>query len=172
MSAQDKSAIGFPPSVLARLARVAADETGGNIAEFALAAVILFSLVFAIMGFSMVMFSHVMTSEAARAGARYAIVRGDTWTSNCRAPGFANCIAQRDDIQTFVKSAVPSISKNLTVDTTWLNSSGSNCGGANSCKSPGNQVQVTATYTYLVMFPFINPQKFRMTSTSQMVIAQ
>jgi Flp pilus assembly protein TadG len=167
-----KSALQRCRTAVARGSCAGREEAGSTLIEFALCAVVLFTIMFGIMAFSMVMYCSLMTSQAARQAARYASVRGNSWTTDCTAPGSANCIAQKDDIQALAQKVVAVNSKNLKVDTTWLSSSGVACGTADSCKAPGNLVKVTATYSYSAIFPLVPTQSYSMSSTAQMVIAQ
>jgi Flp pilus assembly protein TadG len=175
MREQIKSVIAVPPITLVQLARIIAGDAGNNVVEFALAATVFLTVVFGVMAFSMVVFYDLLTSNAAREGTRYAVVRGSSWASDCSTPGPANCTAQTADVQTYARSRAAFAgvnTSNLAVSTTWLTSSGGSCGTADSCKVPGNRVKVTATYSYAIAFPFITGQTFTMSSTSQMVIAQ
>ena len=141
--------------------------------EFALSLTILLTVVFGIMGTSVALYSYFFVSEAAREGTRYAIVRGDSLTTDCAAPTSATCIAQGADIQTYIRNLnFPGINtSNVAVTTTWLTSTGGACGTADSCKVPGNQVQVSVQYTYPYSIPFVPTQSLNLTSKSQMVIA-
>lgn len=160
-----------PPSV-ARTWRAAHRESGETIIEFALTALVLFTIMFGIMAFSLVMFCYLMTSQAARQGARYAMVRGNSWSGDCNKPSPANCVAQEADIQAYAQSLVSVNSNNLKLDATWLSSTGVACGNADSCKSPGSIVKVTATYTYSEVFPLVTNQSYTMTSTAEMTVIQ
>jgi Flp pilus assembly protein TadG len=150
------------------------DEDGSNLVEFALSVMILVSTMLGIMASSLAAYSYFYVSDAAREATRYAIVRGSTLGSDCTAPGYATCIAQTGDISTYVKNlGFPGINAaNLKVVTTWLTSTGGACGTGDSCKAPGNQVQVTVTYTAPFHVPFVPTHILNMTSTSQMFIAQ
>jgi Flp pilus assembly protein TadG len=155
-------------------APAAGNEEGSSLVEFALSAAILLALVLGIMGFSLVAYSYLYVSDAARQGTRYAMVRGNSQTSDCTAPGPANCIAQTADIQTYVQNgALPGLKgSNLTVTSTWLTSAGASCGTTDSCKSPGNQVRVTVSYSYPLSLGYLPHQTFSMSSRSQVFIAR
>jgi Flp pilus assembly protein TadG len=156
----------------ARAWRVARQESGAIQIEFAFCAIVLFTIMFGIMAFSLVMYCDLMTSNAARQGARYASVRGNSWSSDCTAAGNANCIAQQADIQSFAQNVVAVNSNNLKITTTWLSSTGVSCGTDDSCKSPGSQVKVTAKYSYKAIFPLVPTQNYTMTSTAVMTVIQ
>lgn len=183
MRARIQSGTGLKHMVLlrpffSRLARAAASENGDSLVEFAMAATIFFTVMFAIMNFSLVMYAYSYLADSAREATRYAMVRGSTWVNNggadCASPGPANCTAQTADIQTFVRNfGIPGLnSNNITVTSTWLTASGAACGATDACKPPGNQVRITVSYSYTVSIPLVPQQTFAMSSTSQMVVAQ
>jgi Flp pilus assembly protein TadG len=159
---------------LRALARKAGDQEGNSLVEFAMASGILLAAVISIMGFSLVAYSYLYVSDAARQATRYAMVRGNTQTGDCTAPGPATCIAQTADIQSYVQNgALPGINgNNLSVTTTWLTSSGGSCGTADTCKSPGNYVKSTASYSYPLSLGYLPKQTFSISSTSQMMVAR
>ena len=155
-----------------RLARARSEE-GATLVEIALSMTILLSTVFGIMILSLALYSYFYVSNAAREATRYAIVRGNSATTDCASPGTATCIAQGGDIQTYTRNlGFPGIiPNNLSVATTWLTNVGAACGTLDSCKTPGNRVQSTVTYSYVMSIPFVPTQTLSMTSTSQMVIS-
>src|SRR5579862_998691 len=81
----------------------AQDEEGSAIIELAWSSAIMLSVVFGIMAISVGLYSYNFVSNAAREATRYAIVRGNTFTTDCTAPGFATCIAQQADILAYVQ---------------------------------------------------------------------
>jgi Flp pilus assembly protein TadG len=154
------------------------DEDGAALVEIAFSIVILLSVVFGIMITSLALYSYFFVSEAAREGSRYAIVRGnhtslDPSEMDCTAPGYATCIAQTGDIQTYVRSlGFPGINTaNITATTTYLNPDGTACGTLDGCKLPTYQVKVTVTYPYPFNIPFVSSRTLTLSSTSQMVIS-
>jgi Flp pilus assembly protein TadG len=172
MKAHIKSRIVTSLPWRALLPRRLCEETGNAAVEFIFVAVMFFTFLCGIMGFSMLMFSDLMTSEAAREGARYAMVRGNSWTTDCTTPGPANCTAQQADIETYAKSVVVADPDNLHLSATWLTSTGAGCGTTDGCKSAGSLVKVTATYSYTFALPLLPNWKFPMSSTAQTVVAQ
>ena len=150
------------------------DENGSAMVEFALSAVMLLTASIGILGVSMVAYSYVFVSGAARDATRYAIVRGSTLKTDCTAPGYASCVAQVGDITQFVKrEAFPGInSDNISVSATWIDADGTPCGTSDSCKDPGNFVSVTVSYPYVLNVPFVPSKTFNVSGSSQMVIAQ
>jgi Flp pilus assembly protein TadG len=146
-----------------RVRRRAEHERGNTLAEFAVVLTTAMVLIFGIIDFGRAMYVYHLVGNAARAGARYAIVRG----SACTAPG---CPADATSIRTYVRSLMPELnSAAVTVNTNWSNSSG--CTTANN--APGCLVSVNVVYD-LSMFavPLLPNITMHMNSTSQMVISQ
>jgi Flp pilus assembly protein TadG len=134
--------------------------------ELTLALMAFLALLFGILEFSRALYVYHTVSNAARIGARWAMVRG----SRCAAP-LDNCNAAAPDVQTYVRSQIfggmdPA---QLTVDAAWP-------GGIRTCdasgpnNAPGCLVTVTATYQFGYALPWIAPQGFRLSSTSQTII--
>jgi Flp pilus assembly protein TadG len=176
-----------------RAVRAARREEGGTLVEMALVLSILFAMIFGIVEFSYALYAYNYVADAAREGARWAIVRGNTCYLNTPAldhcgtaisPGATNA-----DIQAHVVSlAYPGIDTTdyMTVSTTWITASAPSadtngnpisttftaCGTTSACKAPGNQVQVNVTYSFHISVPFSNPMTLPLQSTSTMVISQ
>ena len=152
----------------------AKDEAGSALIEAAAALTILLTVIFGTMSMSIAIYAYFVVADVARETTRYAMVRGNTFPTDCTAPGYANCIAQPADIQTYARSlGFPAINtSSVTVTTTWRTSAGAACGTADTCKTPGNQVHITVTYAYPLTMPFLSSRTLNLASTSQMVIAQ
>jgi Flp pilus assembly protein TadG len=149
-------------------------EEGAVLVEIAFSIVILLSVVFGIMAISLALYSYFFVSEAAREATRYAIVRGNSNSRpDCTSPGYATCIAQPTDIQSYVRDlAFPGVTaSNITATSTWWTSTGGACGTTDSCKIPGNRVQVTVSYPYPLSIPFGPQRTLTLASTSNMVVA-
>jgi len=163
-------------------------DEGATLVEMALATTILFALLFGVFEISLASYTYHYISDAAREGARWAIVRG----SNCYqdmpwAPSSFKCDATSDQIGDYVKSlGYPGIdARNITVTTTWhaahpVTASDppsttwdtTDCGDTDPCKVPGNEVQVTVTYYFPLSIPFWKSETLPISSTSTMVISQ
>jgi len=163
-------------------------EEGATLVEMALATTILFALLFGVFEISLASYTYHYISDAAREGARWAMVRG----SNCYqdmpwAPSSFKCGATTDQISDYVKSlGYPGIdSRNMTVTTTWHAAhhvttsdppsttwDSDDCGDTDPCKVPGNEVQVTVTYNFPLSIPFWKSETIPISSTSTMVISQ
>jgi Flp pilus assembly protein TadG len=159
------------------------DETGGAIVEMAVSCAVLFAMFFAVFELSLASYTYNYVSEAAREGARYAIVRGSESCTN--TPNLSNCNASPATIGNHVKSlAYPGINSaaNMTVATTYLTSTttGGSSGtsttwaacAAGTCNAPRNMVNVSVTYAYPLSIPFVPQRTLNLSSTSQMVVQQ
>ena len=157
---------------------------GATLVETAVSTAIVMMLLFGVFDMSLAFYTYHYVSDAAREATRYAIVRGNMCST--QTPNQTNCNATEPQIAAFVAGLnYPGIDpSNLEVTTTWntgtLQTSGhttwSTCGTSDSCKSPGNQVQVTVVYKFPLAIPFVNfvadLQTLHIGSTSSMVISQ
>jgi Flp pilus assembly protein TadG len=168
---QGQCKLGAPDSDTTRRAR---REAGGTLVEFALSATILTTLVFGVMAMCAALYIYHFVSDAAREGARYAIVRGSScstygkFTSDCPL----STTASPSPVQTYVRSLpFPGINpNNLTVSAAWSAYPTTKTCTA-PCNSPGDLVTVRATYSYSLSIPFVLTKTLSMSSTSEMVIA-
>ncbi|MEA2787107.1 MAG: hypothetical protein QOF71_3211 [Candidatus Eremiobacteraeota bacterium] len=130
--------------------------------EFAIASTIALTMIFGIVDFGRALYTYHLVSNAARAGSRYAIVRG----AACSVTG---CPATSDQIQTYVRGLAPGIDPaSLTVATAWP--------GAATCYGVANgqgcPVTVTVTYPFKFIVPLLPHFTMSMSSASTMVISQ
>jgi Flp pilus assembly protein TadG len=146
-------------------------EHGSASVEFAASASVLFLTLIGLMNICMAIYSYHYVSEAAREGARFAIVRGSACTSFASA-----CPAASSDVQTYVQSlGYPGIvSSNVIVTTTWTAyPTGTPCAPSTSpCNNPGDLARVKVSYAYPLSIPFWPSKTYTMTSTCAMVISQ
>jgi len=149
----------------------ASSEDGSTVVETALSTIALFTLVIGIIEISLALYTYHFTSEAAREGTRYAIVRGSSCNSSnsaCPAPALA------PDVQNYVRELrYPGINPAaITVTTTWPVTGTSCTPSSMPCNNPGNLVEVTVQYLFPLSIPFVPSSNLNMTSTSEMVISQ
>ena len=158
--------------------RILRCESGSALVEMALSAGLILCIFFAVIEFGFALYSYQDVNEIARDLTRYAIVRG----SQCGG-GMPNCgFTTSSTLQTYAQSAYtyPGIdTSKLTVTVTWYspstyaekNPTWSTCSGS-GCNAPGNMVQVTVQYPFLLSIPFWNATTLNVRSTSAMVISQ
>jgi Flp pilus assembly protein TadG len=154
----------------------AKNEHGSAILETALSLMVFLSFLFGVMQAGLALYSYNYIAEAAREGARYAIVRGATWGTPCASYTSSDCTATPAHVQSYVQNlAFPGINPSyLTVSTPVYTAyaSGSACPGSGPCNSAGNQVAITVTYNFPLNVPFIPLHTASMSSTAAMIIAQ
>lgn len=155
---------------------------GETLIEFAISAVITLSLLFAVMDLSRALYTYHFISFAAEQGARFAEVHGSGWTSGCSSSTGTTyaaplgCTASKFDIQTYVQSLTPpAVTKaNVTVNPQWLgkdiNGNSSICGTTKN--KAGCLVQVSVSYQFSYMVPFLPAAAQTMSATAQAVITE
>jgi Flp pilus assembly protein TadG len=173
------------------LLRFAREERGATLVEFAMTALLLVALLAAVLQWSLAMYAYHFTSYAAQEGARFAAVRGYTWskstTTNCSTsapPGFTmpyECTASASDIQNYVQSLATSgiNASNVTINTTssyvWPGTTPDCTSSCSTCSSNANSqgclVKVTVNYTFNLL-PLLKSSAFSMSATSEDAILQ
>ena len=160
------------------------EERGDTLLEFAISAIVIFTLLFGIMEFARAMYLYHFVSYAAQAGTRYAIVRGSSWSTACSSSttGFG-CNAANTDVTAYVKSIAPPgvDTSKLSVSATWpgtaAGSSGATCANTSTPaktndNNPGCIVQVQVTYPFTFIAPFMPTATPTFSATSQQTIQQ
>jgi Flp pilus assembly protein TadG len=144
-------------------------ERGSAAVEFALCALLLFTVLFGIMDFSRALYTYHFLANSAREATRYAIVRG----SACE-PIVSGCpVTTNLEIQNYVQQTLATASAGLlnanaiTTTTTWTA-----CASCKTAYDPGSTVQVQLTYVFQFILPFLPSSGITMQSTSQVVISQ
>jgi Flp pilus assembly protein TadG len=160
-------------------------ESGSALVEMALSAAVIFALFFGIIEFGFALYAYQYVDEAARQLTRYAIVNGSACTAmpNC---GFTD---SSTTLQTYARSnyIYPGLDPTkVTVKNTWYApvvytttgpqngtlASWSACGSGTGCNGPGDLIQVTVSYPFLLNIPFWRATTLTVSSTSSMVISQ
>lgn len=135
------------------------DNRGQTLVEFGLVAVVLVMLLLGVFEIGRMILAYTTVANAARAGARYAIVHG---TDN---------LASTDDIKTVVKnflSTAPVDTSTVTTDVSYPGDPRKT--GSTNCTNPGCVVVVTATYPYQPIITYFPWPTINFRSTSQGVI--
>jgi Flp pilus assembly protein TadG len=158
------------------LHRIAGEEHGSAMMEFALSAVVLLMVIFGIMDFSRAVYVYHFVSYSAQQGTRYAIVRGAHWGStSCASTTTLACNATAANVQSYVQSLATKgiTASKVTVTTTWpgtnLKGSSTGCGTANSS---GCLVKVKVSYSFSFILPFLPKSALGFTGTSEAVIQE
>lgn len=159
------------------------EEEGSTLVEFAVTVPLLMLLFFGVIQGMFAMYVYHYTAWAAQQGARYAIVRGYTWSQNattsCSTSLVYNCTASPANIQTYVQSLGAINASRLTINTSnsyvWPGTNpdgtGTGCTGTSKANSKGCLVKVTAYYSFNFV-PFVPLTGLTMGATSEKVILQ
>lgn len=142
-------------------------QDGQALVEFTLVFVLFVMLMFMIIEGARLILAHSTVSHAARAGVRYAIVRGSGSTCG------TGCPATPADIEQVVRKNASTL--NLTkVEVCWWKTTPdcvNNPADAKN-KGTGSIIQVRAQYDFSPVVGLIAQTKVSLSSTAQMVIAQ
>lgn len=154
-------------------------ERGATLVESAIVVSVFFLIIFGIVDFGRAIYTYHMVDNAARLGARFAMVRGST-CSHTASPDPWPCPTPTDGsaVRSYVRQQSLLLgSGSVTVTTAWGDPS---TGGANAgCTStaspyngPGCLVSVTVSYPFRFLLPLVPHATLSMSSTSRMVISQ
>jgi len=141
-------------------------ERGASLPETALVIAIVLTLMFGIIDFGRALYTYGFVAQLAREGARWAIVRGSECTKldHCPAQGGTT------DIEPYIQSLSEGATNASSIVATlqWPNCPN----GATGSNSPGCTAEVTVTYPFTFMLPYLPKAAITMSSTSEMVISQ
>lgn len=168
-----------PAKKLAQRPSMVLAEDGGSLVEMALACLILVPVLFGIIQLSIGLYCYHFAASAAREATRWAIVRGANCplnfsTAYC-SPTSADALgADANDISQYVKGLGYPFSGSVTTATQWCVNGGSSWTSCSTTQAntPGNQVQVTVTYSYPLIIPFVPSHTLNMGSVASMTIVQ
>ena len=150
-------------------------EGGSALVEFAASAILLFTLIFGVVECSRAVYTYHFVANVAEEAARYAIVRGASWSSPCASYSSTGCIASSSNVASFVQSQLPAgiLKSNLSVSTTWpgINATGTTC-SSSPANSSGCVVLIKVTYTFAFVSPLLPQRNLSLNSTSEMTVVQ
>lgn len=141
-------------------ARKLGGEHGQSLVEFALTSSVLLSFIFCLIESSLAFYSFNMISEAAREGARYAMVRG----SSCVTSTSSSCTVTAAQVNSYVTGlGWPNLGGGtLTPSTTFPDGN----------QNRASRVQVTVQYVLPVRVPYVPVRTMSMSATSVAYIVQ
>lgn len=167
---------------VARRFPAAKDEEGGSLVEMALSCLILIPILFGIVQLSIGLYCFHYAADAAREATRWAAVRGANCGSNfgaayCSPTSGQASGADGNDIAQYVRSLGYPFSGAVTTSAQWCASNGATPATWTSCSAggsnaAGNQVQVTVSYAYPLVIPFVPRNTLNVSSVSSMTIVQ
>ena len=155
-------------------------EAGSALVEFALASIVILTVLFGIIDLGRCLYSYNWLSNSARLGSRYMMVRGvncnpliDNYPDLSQWGGGAGCPALNSDVTALIQSQADGIDwSKVTVTTTCTTNNVGNtppCGVAGN--DPNSWVKVTVQYQFSFITPLVNQfltnGYWTMTSTSQ-----
>jgi Flp pilus assembly protein TadG len=134
-------------------------------------------VIFGIMECSLAVYAEHYIESAAASGARYATVRGSTYSGTaCASPSASYCEAGTSDIQSYIQAnAAPGIiASNISVTASWPGTTGGTgaCDSVQGNDSPGCLVTVTVTYPFTFILPAPLNQSITFRAVRSMVISQ
>ena len=130
------------------------DCRGQALVEFALCAVLLLALVFAVVEFGRMILCYTTIANAARIGARYAIVHG----------------SDNSGMQAVVNGFLQAGTVSISTATVSVNYPGKPDGTSSGCTAPGCRVSVTVSYPYDPLLSYFSLGSISLASSSQGVI--
>jgi len=145
---------------------------GQALFEILVSLTVFMTMLLAVIQMGLAAYSYHFISEAAREGARWAMVRGSACTSFTTA-----CPAAATDIQNYVKGlgypGINSAASAMTVTPSWCGPTSSTPPACSTgTNAPGQIVRVAIQYKFPVGIPFVPSSTITMNATSQMVISQ
>jgi hypothetical protein len=143
---------------------------GQALFEVLVSMIVFITMLLAVIQMGLAGYSYHYISEAAREGARWAMVRGSACTSFTTA-----CPAALTDIQNYVTGlAYPGITASaMTVTASWCGPTSSTPPACSTgTNAPGQIVRVAIQYKFPVGIPFVPASTITMNAMSQMVISQ
>jgi len=155
----------------------ARDEAGSALVEMALCIGLVLLVIFGIMECSLAVYTEHYVESAAASAARYASVRGSTYSgTSCASPTSSYCEAGSSDIQNYVRAnADPGITAaSLSVTASWPGTTGGTgaCDTTQGDDSPGCLVTVTVTYPFTFVLPAPWNRSMTFNAVRSMVISQ
>jgi Flp pilus assembly protein TadG len=155
-------------------------QLGAALLEYAFVVVFFLTITFGIGGFGHALYAYHFVSNAAREGARWAAVRGQTCTqdASCTAP------ATQADVKNYIATITPQGIDSSKVTVTACGVSGGGACAASTpqiCTAavggvgpfanyPGCTVQVQVQYTFNMIFPLVSSGPLTFTSSSDVII--
>lgn len=157
-------------------------QRGATLPETALVIGVVLMLMFGIIDFSRYMYTYGFVANAARQGARWAMVRGSLSCTNapnlpsaCHMSGSGNgkTGASSSDVQSYVQSLSVGLTNqpSITAAASWTTCTPLAASGAMG-NDPGCIVAVQVSYPFKFILPYLPGPTYTMTSTSKMIITQ
>jgi Flp pilus assembly protein TadG len=150
------------------MSRRRSERRGQALVEFALVAPIFFLLLFGLIDFGRYVYYVQILNNAAREGARYAIVHGAKGIPRTGPPDDPTGASVKSTVKNYLTGVIGQSSA-LTVDVCWdtKNGVGPACSGDNSRGTP---VSVNVTYQFRSVIPIVPIPPITVQGASKLVI--
>jgi Flp pilus assembly protein TadG len=163
--------------IAGRMGQFSSDESGSEVIEYALCLGIWLFCLLAVFYGSFLLYADHYVALAAKQSARYAIVRGSSWTTGaCGSVQSFGCTATSAQVVSFAQGSLPPglNSGNLTVSVSWPGTSvaGTTCDTVNGNNSPDCAVNVSVKYLFSFPIPFASQNSIPLSASSQMNILE
>ena len=158
---------------MVRSARQENGEAGSALVEFALATVLILTVLFGIVEMGRALYCFDWVSDAARRGSRYAMVRGQTSCNG--SPHLTDCEATPGTPSTPGTIAYYVVSNGFGIDRNMVTLTATCWPNTHPTPAPcptGTPVIVTVNYPFQFILPFLPHQPWTMRSSSARVVAQ
>ena len=150
-------------------------ERGSQLIEFAVASMVFLAILFGIIDTARALYAYEFVTYAARAGARYAMVRGsacallngNTWCGSATGASAAQILTY---IQSLNLPGIDPSQININTSSSYLWPGGAGCSAPPN--GPGCPVKVLVTYKYASSIPFVRVTTITLGAVSSMVISQ
>jgi Flp pilus assembly protein TadG len=145
--------------------------------EIALSSMIVLLSVFGIMECCRAMYYEHAVYDAARSAARYAIVRGSSWSGvPCASTISASCEASSANISAYAQANIsPGLTPaSVAVISTWpgRSATGAACDTTNGVNSPGCVVSVQISYPFRFLLPMPSVATIQLKSSATVTVSQ
>ncbi len=157
-------------------------EDGGSLVETAVCCLVLLPILFGIIQLSIALCCYHYAGDAAREASRWAMVRGGNCNlyfnkAYCSPTSASGTGATSADVAAYVAGLGYPFSGAVTTTTKWCANSGASTATWPTCSSTqnnatGNLVQVTVSYAYPLVIPFVPNNTINLGSISSMTIVQ
>lgn len=153
------------------------EEAGSALLETTLCLSLVLLLIFGIMECSLAVYTEHYVESAAASGARYATVRGSTFSGTaCATSSSYSCEAGTSDILNYIQAnAAPGIkASQISVRVSWPGTTGATgaCDNLQGNDSPGCLVTVTVSYPFTFMLPIPGNKAITFLASRSTVISQ
>lgn len=160
-----------------RAGEIIREEAGSTLLETALCLSITLLVIIGMMECCLAVYTEHYVESAASSGARYATVRGGTYSGTaCATATSYYCEAKSSDIQNYIQAnAAPGIkASNVSVTAAWggKTGAGSACTSVQGNDSPGCLVTVTVSYPFTFMLPAVSAKSITFSASRSTVISQ